>query len=83
MTLQSMEGWQVGEGSHAIGVRAARTHSSLLQDKSTGTFRPHVVDGFGFFQEPSAALLPSLGRKLNENSGLLGTWPVNLRARHA
>lgn len=83
MTLQSVNGWQVGEGSHAIGVRAARTHSCLLQDKSTGTFRPHVVDGVGFFEEPWAGLLPSHGRKLNENSGILGTSPVNQRARHA
>lgn len=83
MTRQSMDGWQFGEGSRAIGVRAVRTHSSLLQDKSTGTFQSHVVDGVGFFEEPSAGALPSLGRKLNESSGLLGTWPVNLRARHA
>lgn len=83
MTLQSMDGWQVGEGSRAIGVRVPRSHASLLQDKSTGTFWAHVVDGVGFFEEPSAGLLPSLGRKLNENSGFLGAWPAILRARHA
>ena len=55
----------------------------LRQDKSTGTIRPHVIDDVEVSEEPSAHLLPSLRRKFNENSGLLGTSPRRARRRHA
>jgi hypothetical protein len=79
----------VGEGQdgNATGVdgrkRLSADHNALRQDKSTGTIRPHVIDGVGFFEEPSLGALPPIVGKLNEIRGLLGTCSFEARRHDA
>ena len=73
-----MSSWFTSPISFVAGRRATGRGASVLghplrQDKSTGTIWPYAIDDVGDFEEPSPVPLPSIGRMLNEISGLLGT----------